>query len=187
MRGPSPRMTAARKPPSRTSIMIRVTKLKCPGGYRLHATFSDGTAGEHDSLRLSPRAAPWSNPCAIPLISRAYSLRMARRPSRTVSIWTRSGCAARLKRQACLRGMLRRRAAKYPDRPSLERQPGLFRLRTYARLDRPGDVDGFVVSRSSFANPTVRTSGADLCLVNLPNTSSNLVNVFCKYRAARCR
>ena len=28
--------------------MIKVTKLKYLDGYRLHATFSDGTAGEHD-------------------------------------------------------------------------------------------------------------------------------------------
>jgi hypothetical protein len=29
-------------------MMNEVTKLKYLGGYRLHATFSDGTAGEHD-------------------------------------------------------------------------------------------------------------------------------------------
>jgi hypothetical protein len=32
--------------------MIKVTKLKRLGGYRLHATFSDGTAGEYDFSAL---------------------------------------------------------------------------------------------------------------------------------------
>jgi hypothetical protein len=32
--------------------MIKVVKLKRLGGYRLHATFSDGTAGEHDFSAL---------------------------------------------------------------------------------------------------------------------------------------
>jgi superfamily I DNA/RNA helicase len=32
--------------------MIRVTRIKPLGGHRLHATFSDGTAGEHDFSAL---------------------------------------------------------------------------------------------------------------------------------------
>jgi hypothetical protein len=80
--------------------MIKVTKLKYLGGYRLHATFSHGTAGEHDFSALVGESGPMVEPCAIPRTSRAYSLRMARRLGRTVSIWTRSGCAARSRRQA---------------------------------------------------------------------------------------
>jgi hypothetical protein len=37
---------------SQDSIMIEVTKLKHLGGYRLHATFSDGTAGESPPFSL---------------------------------------------------------------------------------------------------------------------------------------
>ena len=51
-------------------------------------------------FRWSARAARWESLCAIPHISRAHSLRMARRLGRTVSIWTRSGCAARSARPA---------------------------------------------------------------------------------------
>jgi hypothetical protein len=32
--------------PSRASMMIKVTKIKCLGGHRLRVTFSDGMAGE---------------------------------------------------------------------------------------------------------------------------------------------
>jgi hypothetical protein len=33
---------------SADSMMIEVTKIEYLGGFRLHATFSDGTTGEHD-------------------------------------------------------------------------------------------------------------------------------------------
>ena len=70
---------------SQNSTMIKVTKLKRLGGYRLHATFSDGTAGEYDFSALVDEAGPMFKPCAIPHISPAYSWRMARRPGRTAS------------------------------------------------------------------------------------------------------
>ncbi len=46
--------------------MIRVTKLKCLGGYRLHATFSDGTAGEHDFSALVAETGPMVEPLRYP-------------------------------------------------------------------------------------------------------------------------
>jgi hypothetical protein len=52
----------ARKPPSRTSIMIKVTKIKCLGEHRLHATFNDGTAGEHDFSALVAETGPMVEP-----------------------------------------------------------------------------------------------------------------------------
>jgi hypothetical protein len=45
-------MMAGGIPPSRVSTMIKVTKLKCLGGYRLHAMFNDRTSGEHDFSAL---------------------------------------------------------------------------------------------------------------------------------------
>jgi hypothetical protein len=39
-------------------MMIEVTKLKYLGGHRLHATFSDGTAGEHDFSALLAASGP---------------------------------------------------------------------------------------------------------------------------------
>jgi hypothetical protein len=44
--------------PMRASIMIRITKIKYLGGYRLDATFSDGTAGEHNFSVLVARERP---------------------------------------------------------------------------------------------------------------------------------
>ena len=46
--------------------MIRVTKLKCPGGYRLHATFSDGTAGECDFSARVTETGPMIEPLRDP-------------------------------------------------------------------------------------------------------------------------
>jgi hypothetical protein len=42
--------------------MIRVTKIKHLGGYRLHATFSDGTAGERDFSALVNETGPMIEP-----------------------------------------------------------------------------------------------------------------------------
>jgi hypothetical protein len=46
--------------------MIKVTKLKCLGSYRLHATFSDGTAGEHDFFALVAESGPMVEPLRDP-------------------------------------------------------------------------------------------------------------------------
>jgi hypothetical protein len=43
---------------SQDSTMIKVPKLKHLGGYRLHATFSDGTAGEYDFSALVAESGP---------------------------------------------------------------------------------------------------------------------------------
>jgi hypothetical protein len=53
---------ALRKPPSRASTMIKVVKLKHLDGYRLHATFSDGTAGAHDFSALVAETGPMVEP-----------------------------------------------------------------------------------------------------------------------------
>jgi hypothetical protein len=42
--------------------MIKVTKLKHLGGYRLHTTFSDGTAGERDFSTLVAETGPMVEP-----------------------------------------------------------------------------------------------------------------------------
>ena len=46
--------------------MIRATKIKHLGGYRLHATFSDGTAGEHDFSALVVKTGPMVGPLRDP-------------------------------------------------------------------------------------------------------------------------
>jgi hypothetical protein len=46
--------------------MIEVTKLKCLGGYRLHATFSDGTAGECDFSVLVAESGSMGEPLRDP-------------------------------------------------------------------------------------------------------------------------
>jgi hypothetical protein len=51
---------------SQDSTMIKVTKLKYLGGYRLHATFSDGTAGEHDFSALVAESGPMGEPLRDP-------------------------------------------------------------------------------------------------------------------------
>jgi hypothetical protein len=48
------------------STMIKVTKLKHLGGHRLHATFSDGTAGEHDFSALVAETGPMVEPLRDP-------------------------------------------------------------------------------------------------------------------------
>jgi len=46
--------------------MIRATKIKHLGGYRLHATFSDRTAGEHDFSALVVKTGPMVGPLRDP-------------------------------------------------------------------------------------------------------------------------
>jgi Protein of unknown function (DUF2442) len=46
--------------------MIEVTKLKYLRGYRLHVTFSDGTAGEHDFSALVAGTGPMGEPLRDP-------------------------------------------------------------------------------------------------------------------------
>ena len=46
--------------------MVEVTKLKYLGGYRLHATFSDGTAGEYDFSALVAQTGPMVEPLRDP-------------------------------------------------------------------------------------------------------------------------
>jgi hypothetical protein len=48
------------------SMMIKVVKIKRLGGYRLHATFSDGTAGEHDFSALVAESGPMIEPLRDP-------------------------------------------------------------------------------------------------------------------------
>jgi hypothetical protein len=48
-------------------MLKRVTQLKCLGGYRLHATFSDGTSGEHDFSALVANAGPMGEPLRDPI------------------------------------------------------------------------------------------------------------------------
>jgi hypothetical protein len=51
---------------SANPMMVEVTKLKYLGGYRLHATFSDGTAGEHDFSSLVAQTGPMVEPLRDP-------------------------------------------------------------------------------------------------------------------------
>jgi hypothetical protein len=53
-------------PPSQAPTMIHVSKIKHLGGYRLHATFSDGTSGEHDFSALVADAGPMGEPLRDP-------------------------------------------------------------------------------------------------------------------------
>ncbi len=46
--------------------MIKVTKLKYLGGHRLQATFSDGSAGEHDFSALVAETGPMVEPLRDP-------------------------------------------------------------------------------------------------------------------------
>jgi hypothetical protein len=64
--------------------MIKVTQLKPLRGYRLHATFSDGTAGEHDFstpvAESGPMVEPLRDPASLGEDSRS------RRDSRICSV-----------------------------------------------------------------------------------------------------
>ncbi len=46
--------------------MIKVTKLKCLGGHRLHGTFSDGTSGGYDFSVLVAATGPIGEPLRDP-------------------------------------------------------------------------------------------------------------------------
>ena len=46
--------------------MIEVAKIEHLGGHRLHATFSDGTAGEHDFASLVAGSGPMGQPLHDP-------------------------------------------------------------------------------------------------------------------------
>jgi Protein of unknown function (DUF2442) len=46
--------------------MMKVTKLKRLGGYRLHVTFSDGTAANHDFSALVAETGPMLEPLRDP-------------------------------------------------------------------------------------------------------------------------
>jgi hypothetical protein len=46
--------------------MIKVAKIKCLGGHRLRATFSDGMAGEHDFSAIVGEGGPMAEPLRDP-------------------------------------------------------------------------------------------------------------------------
>lgn len=46
--------------------MIKVAKIKCLGGYRIRATFSDGMAGEYDFVDAVGRGGPMAEPLRDP-------------------------------------------------------------------------------------------------------------------------
>src|SRR5438876_11273633 len=85
--------------------MIKEAKIKCLGGYRLRATFSDGMAGEYDFSAIVAESARWSSPCAIRLFSVASSSKMGRRPGRMVSMSRPDGFAAKSRQPAGLHVM----------------------------------------------------------------------------------
>jgi hypothetical protein len=46
--------------------MIKVAKIKCLGGHRLRATFSDGMAGEFDFAGIVAKGGPMAEPLRDP-------------------------------------------------------------------------------------------------------------------------
>jgi hypothetical protein len=46
--------------------MIKVAKIKCLGGHRVRATFSDGMAGEYDFSAVVARGGPMVEPLRDP-------------------------------------------------------------------------------------------------------------------------
>ena len=46
--------------------MIKIAKIKCLGGYRLRATFSDGMAGEYDFSAIVGAGGPMVEPLRDP-------------------------------------------------------------------------------------------------------------------------
>jgi hypothetical protein len=46
--------------------MIKIAKITCLGGYRLRATFSDGTAGEYDFSAIVRDGGPMVEPLRDP-------------------------------------------------------------------------------------------------------------------------
>jgi hypothetical protein len=51
---------------SQASTMIKIAKIKCLGGYRLRATFSDGMAGEYDFSAIVVESGPMIEPLRDP-------------------------------------------------------------------------------------------------------------------------
>ena len=47
-------------------MMIKIAKLKCLGGHRLRATFSDGMAGEYDFSAVVGGSGPMVEPLRDP-------------------------------------------------------------------------------------------------------------------------
>jgi hypothetical protein len=47
-------------------MMIKVAKIKCLGGHRLRATFSDGMAGEYDFAAIVGEGGPMAEPLRDP-------------------------------------------------------------------------------------------------------------------------
>ncbi len=48
-------------------MMIKVAKIKCLGGHRLRATFSDGMAGEYDFSAIVGEGGPMVEPLRDPI------------------------------------------------------------------------------------------------------------------------
>jgi hypothetical protein len=59
-------MTVVTKSRSRISAMNKVVKIKWLGGYRLHATFSDGGTSECDFSTLVAEEGPMGQPLRDP-------------------------------------------------------------------------------------------------------------------------
>jgi hypothetical protein len=47
-------------------MMIKIAKIRCLGGYRLRATFSDGMAGEYDFSAIVGEGGPMAEPLRDP-------------------------------------------------------------------------------------------------------------------------
>jgi hypothetical protein len=60
------RVPVRRSPGSRVWMMIKVAKIKCVGGYRLRATFSDGMAGEFGFSTIVGEGGPMVEPLRDP-------------------------------------------------------------------------------------------------------------------------
>jgi Protein of unknown function (DUF2442) len=50
----------------RASMMIKVAKIRCLGGHRLRAAFSDGMAGEYDFSAIVGEGGPMAEPLRDP-------------------------------------------------------------------------------------------------------------------------
>jgi hypothetical protein len=90
-------------------MMIKVIKLKRLSGYRLHATFSDGMAGEHDFSAIVGESGPMVEPLRDPVFFARVFLENGSPTGRTVSMSRPAGCAERSRRPARWRGTRRRR------------------------------------------------------------------------------
>jgi Protein of unknown function (DUF2442) len=102
-------MTAETKLPSRIKAMNKVVKLKWLGGYRLHATFSDGATGERDFSAMVAEAGPMAQPLRDAAYFARVFLEDVPPPGLTASICAPIGCAAKSRRPG------RWRATPRPD------------------------------------------------------------------------